>query len=254
MKDEQLALSPVRVPKTSELVADALRKRIVRGDLKEGQSLNSETQLMKQFAISRPTMREAVRILESESLITVSRGSRGGAVVSKPKVDVAARYAGLFLQVEGTTIGDIFFARNVIEPAAVRLLAEGPTNKILSSLREYVDNEAALLNDPESYMEQASHFGSFLIKLSGNKSLYFMANVFESILAEHSKYMVGKNFRKFSTKHAKVNIKSQTALINHIESGDTDAAANFWVLHLKNVGKVLLKGVESKAIVDIIGG
>src|SRR5438445_51107 len=106
----------VRVPKTAELVAAHLRRQIVRGELKEGDALPPETALMEQFSVSRPTLREAFRVLESEALITVRRGSHGGARVHVPNGDVAARYAGLVLQFRETTLADVLEARAVIEP------------------------------------------------------------------------------------------------------------------------------------------
>src|SRR5256885_7189092 len=75
----------VRVPKAAELVAGHVRSQIVRGELSEGDALPPESALMEQFDISRPTLREAFRILESEGLITVRRGARGGARVQDRK-------------------------------------------------------------------------------------------------------------------------------------------------------------------------
>ena len=69
----------VRVPKVAELVAAEIRRLIVRGEVEEGAALLPESELMVEFGVSRPTLREAFRILESESLISVTRGSRGGA-------------------------------------------------------------------------------------------------------------------------------------------------------------------------------
>ena len=74
--------STIRVPKTAELVADRLRRQIIRGELREGDSLPPEADLMAAYGISRPTLREAFRVLESEGLIDVHRGSRGGARAS----------------------------------------------------------------------------------------------------------------------------------------------------------------------------
>src|SRR5215475_2209197 len=88
---------PVRAPKTSELIAARLRRQIVRGVVKPGDKLPPETQLMGQFGVSRPTIREAFRILETERLIVVRPGSRGGAQVAAPDLTVAARYVGLLL-------------------------------------------------------------------------------------------------------------------------------------------------------------
>src|SRR5947208_1536000 len=113
----------VRVPKTAELVAAELRRQIVRGELKAGDALPPETNLMEQFGVSRPTLREAFRVLESEALITVRRGSRGGARIEVPTGDVAARHAGLLLQVRGTTLGDVYRARMIVEPPAAGMLA-----------------------------------------------------------------------------------------------------------------------------------
>jgi GntR family transcriptional repressor for pyruvate dehydrogenase complex len=68
----------MRAPKTGELIATHLRRQIVRGELLPGETLPAESQLMEQYGVSRPTLREAFRILESETLISVRRGSRGG--------------------------------------------------------------------------------------------------------------------------------------------------------------------------------
>src|SRR3546814_21144854 len=67
----------VRVPKTAELVARQIRNAIIRGELVDGDTLPAESHLIAEFEVSRPTIREAVRILESEGLVTVARGARG---------------------------------------------------------------------------------------------------------------------------------------------------------------------------------
>ena len=95
--------SRVRVPKMAELVAQQLRRQIIRGELPEGAALPSEAALMTQFGVSRPTLREAFRVLESEGLINVRRGAHGGARVQIPNGEAAARYAGLVLEFRGAT-------------------------------------------------------------------------------------------------------------------------------------------------------
>ena len=74
----------VRSPKTAELVAGTLRRMVVDGQLKDGDFLPNEAELMTHFGVSRPTLREAVRVLESERLVEVRRGSRTGARVRVP--------------------------------------------------------------------------------------------------------------------------------------------------------------------------
>jgi GntR family transcriptional regulator, transcriptional repressor for pyruvate dehydrogenase complex len=85
------ASGAVRSPKTAELVAPTLRRMVVDGQLTEGDFLPHETELMAHFGISRPTLREAVRVLESERLVEVRRGSRTGARVRLPGPEIVAR-------------------------------------------------------------------------------------------------------------------------------------------------------------------
>src|SRR6266849_1476838 len=113
--------SPVRIPKAAEIVSKELRNQIVRGILKMGDSLASEAELMTRFGVSRPTLREAIRILESEGLVSISRGARGGASVLGPNLRLAARHIGFVLQANGTTLADISRAHMIVEPAAARI-------------------------------------------------------------------------------------------------------------------------------------
>jgi DNA-binding FadR family transcriptional regulator len=62
------------------MVATHLRRQIVLGELKEGDQLPSESVLMEEFGVSRPTLREAFRILEAEGAITAPCGVRGAAL------------------------------------------------------------------------------------------------------------------------------------------------------------------------------
>ena len=66
----------IQAPKTAELIAARIRRGIACGQLADGDALPSELQLMDDFGVSRPILREAFRILESESLIEVRRGVR----------------------------------------------------------------------------------------------------------------------------------------------------------------------------------
>ena len=93
--------APIRSPKTAELVAGTLRRMVVDGQLKEGDYLPNEAELMTHFGVSRPTLREAVRVLESERLVEVRRGSRTGARVRVPGPEIVARPAGLLLELSG---------------------------------------------------------------------------------------------------------------------------------------------------------
>jgi DNA-binding FadR family transcriptional regulator len=65
-----------RNPKVAELVANAIRAQIVSGELREGDALESEAVLLDRYGVSRGTLREAMRMLEADSLISTTRGAR----------------------------------------------------------------------------------------------------------------------------------------------------------------------------------
>jgi len=66
-----------RLREKPQKIADELRSLIVSGELSEGDSLGHEPDLVERFGVSRPSLREALRILEAEGLVTVVRGVRG---------------------------------------------------------------------------------------------------------------------------------------------------------------------------------
>ncbi|WP_322766327.1 FadR/GntR family transcriptional regulator [Frankia sp. Cr1] len=173
----------VRVPKTAELVAAHLRRQIVRGELVEGDALPPEAVLMEQFGVSRPTLREAFRVLESEALISVRRGAHGGARVHTPNGDVAARYAALVLEHRGTTLADIHQARALIEPPCVRQIAERHTDDDLTELRAALTAVEAA-DDNHSQLQAAdTDFRGLLIELAGNQTLLVLAGMLRHIVS-----------------------------------------------------------------------
>ncbi len=106
--------------KMADMVAGRIRQMIARGELTDGEWLPTEPELMAQFGVSRPTLREAFRLLEADSLVTIRRGPPGGARVTVPGPEASAAQFGMLLTLTGTTLKDVYEARAVIEPAAAR--------------------------------------------------------------------------------------------------------------------------------------
>ncbi|HXO25302.1 MAG TPA: GntR family transcriptional regulator [Streptosporangiaceae bacterium] len=114
----------MRVPKIAELIADQIREQIGSRRLREGDRLPAEPALMSTFGASRPSVREALRILESDGLITVRRGVAGGAFVARPdhrRVAVRLRDAIRLWDIDPSEAAALI---DGAELAAVRRLAE----------------------------------------------------------------------------------------------------------------------------------
>ncbi|MCU1602240.1 MAG: FadR family transcriptional regulator [Frankiales bacterium] len=250
----------VRAPKTAELIARQLRGQVVRGDLKPGDTLPPEVQLLEQFGVSRPTLREAFRILETEGLISVRRGARGGAQVMKPDLSVAARYVGLLLQVQGTTIEDVYEARMVAEPYCARLLAKRRTKQDLTDLRDCVAELRAVVDagteqvpDPLKWSGLTYAFHELLMQRAGNNTLAVQGGVLQDIVHTHLDLTVSRNFRQAGTaERFRRTIRSYTKLIDLVEAKDADAAEAHWRTHMEVAGKALLgEDIKSKRVVDL---
>ena len=157
-----------RVPKTAELVAHRLRRQIISGELAEGDALPSEAMLTEAFGVSRPTLREAFRVLEAERLISVRRGARGGARVHAPSPDVAARYAGFVLEHQATTLADVYAARVMIESPCAALLAKRRTDRDLEQLWRSVDEGEAIGDDRHRLIRHHTEFHALVVRLADN--------------------------------------------------------------------------------------
>src|SRR5580704_17074489 len=93
-----MAVGPVnqmRQPRLAEMVSGVLRQRILTGAMGGDAELPTVDRLADEFGVSPPSIREALRILENEGLVTVRRGRSGGAVVHRPKPEGAAYLLGL---------------------------------------------------------------------------------------------------------------------------------------------------------------
>ncbi|MET7335423.1 FCD domain-containing protein [Nonomuraea sp. NPDC005650] len=250
----------VRAPKTAELIATQLRRRIVQGSLKPGAMLPSEIHLMEQFGVSRPTLREAFRILETENLLEIRRGSRGGALVLAPDVSVAARYVGLLLQFQGTTIDDVYEARMVAEPACARMLAERRSGQDLADLNEVIkDLESAIelrddsVPDHSLWSRLTYQFHELIMQRSGNKTLALQGAVLHDIVATHITLRVALHFdRAESPERFQRAIKAYKKLVALVEAQDADGAERHWRSHMKAAAHYLLKDdLHNKPVVDL---
>lgn len=228
----------LRVPKTAELVADRIRARIIAGDLAEEDSLPPEKQLMEQFGISRPTLREAFRILEAERLISVSRGSRTGARVSLPHVSSVSRYASFVLQASGVGVADLFEARLAIELFAVRRLARRGSKAKLTQLRAEIDRIESLSETgaTQEFFGAFAEAHSLLVKLGGNETLHFVIEMLQGLMSQVALKIIALHEETTEREKRKV-IKSFRGLIDLIEKGDGEGAAKHWRLHLINANK-----------------
>jgi DNA-binding FadR family transcriptional regulator len=243
----------LHVPKMAEVIVDRLRRQIVRGELAEDEALPSEHELQARFGVSRPTLREAFRILESESLIAVRRGTHGGALVRAPNTDVAARYTAFVLEHRETTLADLYEARIVIEPAAVGLLAAKRTDDDLARLRQALAEHDALVDQPQRSIRTHTAFHALLIELTGNRTLQVLAGMIQRIIERANWKHVESDAG--SAAHAQASGRGLAAhhrVVDFIAASDIASSTELWSKHLTEARDYLLRA-DVKTVLDLMG-
>lgn len=130
-----------KLPKASAVLADELRNQIVKTKMPAGRDLPSESDLIERTGYSRGTVREALRLLESEGLITTRRGPYGGVRVSRPDVSQATRSIAVLLALSDATLGDLFAFRRVVECATAALAATNASEEQIAAMFRATDDE-----------------------------------------------------------------------------------------------------------------
>ena len=251
--DLGFATSEVRVPKAAELVAGKIRRQIVSGELAEGASLPPEATLVTRYGVSRPTLREAFRILESEQLVVVRRGARGGAVVRTPRVEVASRSAQALLQYRGATLEDIHEARILLEPKAAALLAERRDPDAVARLVEIHDRELAAVNSPEDIRREGARFHQTVVELAGNRTLIMFSAMLTEIIEAHTarlqKLQAGGKVKR---RMRQAGHADHERLIDLVRAGATREAEQCWRQHLERVSQMLLSEVDAHTLLELV--
>src|ERR1700750_2584895 len=120
---QAIRLSPMEVPKASDVLATEIRERILSGEFVEGVPLPPERELVVQTRMSRTTVREALRILEVQGLIRIKAGRAGGAFVQRPGEESVAKSLELLIRGRQIRLASVHETREAIEPPCARLAA-----------------------------------------------------------------------------------------------------------------------------------
>ena len=237
--------------KAGERIAAALRRQIIRGEIRPGDALPPEPVLLEHFGVSRPSLREAFRILESESLISVHTGPGGGARVHELDPGVASRHLGLLLQYRGVALADLYEARVDIETASVARLCQIRTDEDLARLDAAVAESEPASLDPARYTGHEAAFSELLVELSGNTTLRCLAGMLYDVIRIH--------YRSFGTTHsgeqgrraARAAQRAHVRLVELLRERDEERARKHWESHLGDVARYVRDDL-GKTLVEVL--
>jgi DNA-binding FadR family transcriptional regulator len=226
-------------PRLAEMVAGVLRQRILDGDLQEGASLPKQEELLEEFRVSKPSIREALRILETEGLVVVRRGKIGGSVVRVPKPENVAYVLGMVLQSKQVGLSDVGAALARLEPLCTGMCAgrEDRHTEVVPLLRELVQASSDAIDDELEFTRLTLAFHQQLVARCGNETLILVVGTLESLWAAQEREWasrITKEGRFPERKERQAFVKAHQKLVDLIEKGNVDAALQAAVEHTKD--------------------
>lgn len=237
-----MRLTPMAVPKASDVLASELRERILSGEFAEDTPLPPERDLVSQTQMSRTTVREALRILEVQGLVRIKAGRAGGTFVQRPSQDSVATSISLLIRGRQLRLADLLETREAIEPFCARLAAQNRTEEDLAVLD--AANEAIATDDDLTSFLQANvdwHVG--VAAASHNELLTaFMSALSRAI------YTATENEAFVDAEVRNLTAKAHKSITNAIREGDPDAAVRRMNRHVHSYAKAVLEVEERERI------
>ena len=226
-------LTPSAPLNKTAYVARLLLNRVIEANIQPGSSFGTEADLLEQVGVSRPTLREGLRILEAQGVLELRPGPRGGIIVARPNVDVIAHSLSVYLRLNDVPFIEVLKARIAIEPT----LAHGAALNGDETHFEQMEATIKAMEDPacsdQVIYEENRKFHSAIAKASANPVLEaFWMSI--SILA--SGEADSMTYSKTNRKHI---IAAHKRILDACRNRDPDLASREMTEHLGELDELL---------------
>lgn len=223
-------------PRVADVVADSLRERVLSGDLADGDLLPRQEQLVEDFAVSPPSLREALRILETEGLVKTLRGNVGGARVEVPRAEKVAYLLAMVLQARGVSIDDVAVSLAELESlCAVMVARRADRAEVVARLRERIEESRAALHDLDAYVRSARRFHEDLVQACGNATLVIVLGAVEALWSAHVEELTLQRNKadSFDLAYRERSLTTHEEIADAIEAGDLGAVSRVVRAHME---------------------
>lgn len=171
--------------KTSEVVAFAIVRYIVDHGLSYGDRLPLEAEMVEHYRVSRESLREALRLLEAQGIVSIRRGPNGGPLVGRAESANLGRTMTLYFQLAGATYDELLAAWRMLEPLAAELAARNPHRAaVKAELAEHLgpfDDGGAR----SAYTEHSNRLHFSVTDLADNRVLTLIMGAVGDIIRTH---------------------------------------------------------------------
>ncbi len=249
----------MRQPRLAELVAEELRRRITSGEMRDGDLLPKLEELLDEFNVSKPSLREALRILETEGLITVRRGNMGGALVHAPGSHDAGYMIGLVLESRNVNVRDLAEAIKQFEPICAALCAGRPDRQtaVVPRLREIHERQRAAADDPLAFAAIGREFHEVLVEQAGNETIKLVMGALEAVWSAGERVWAQRAASTDSMPDGKTRtggLRAHERLIELIAKGDATGVAAAARKHLESAQLYAVAGADEPVRASAVRG
>jgi GntR family transcriptional regulator, transcriptional repressor for pyruvate dehydrogenase complex len=231
--------TPVRQARASGEIVAQIEKAIFDGDLSAGDRLDSERELAERFAVSRITVRDALRVLEARGLIHVKVGASGGAFVAESNADNVAESISTMVMLRRLTLSGVAEARTVVETATSELAAERGDEAALARIRAAVERGRGIVREQLPHTEASMEFHVTVAEAAGNELLTATVRAYRDLLVQTISDMR-------EPRSARATQKAHEEILEAIAAHDADAARKLMLAHLQDFEKRLRRWLQTQ--------
>jgi GntR family transcriptional repressor for pyruvate dehydrogenase complex len=243
---EASPFSTVRSARAHEQIVDQLQNLILSGKLAPGTRLPSERVMMVDFQVSRPTVREALRVAESMGLISVRPGDPGGSkVLCNPSIGITRVFDSL-LQAGCTSALELLEMRVVLDSSAAALASTQPKSRLTNLLE--VLREMQATTDLHTFAELDADFHEAVIVASGNRLFHL---VFRA-LNEPIRSLIENSLRSSQHRSREETLQQHLAIVDAIRNGEAHRAASAVRTHLREFYLPVLSAQDKPRITSFL--
>jgi DNA-binding FadR family transcriptional regulator len=224
----------LRALKTSEMVAREIVHDIVTRELQHGDRLPPEAQMLEDYSVSRESLREGLRLLEVQGLITIRRGPGGGPLVGTVDSANLGRASTLYYHLTGATYAELFDAWILVETLLAERAARNPDRKaVRMAMNPYVELvEHIEESELADYVEQTAGFHAVVAALGTNRVLELLLPTIGQIVTHH---VVVGNDPRGEVGH--IVGPDHVEIANAIRSGHARRAGQLMEKHIRGVAE-----------------
>ena len=212
---------------------------IREGRLKAGDQLPSERELAETFKVSRTSVREALRALETKGLI-ISRTGMGNFIADLPVESLVGPLAKLLIE-EKAALADIFEMRKLIEPHIAALAAERATRRDIERMKNILEKQSTAVNRGETGVDADAELHFAIGQATQNQALERLVSGLMEILSHSREESLQTLDRR------KASIESHRKILTAIEQHNRTKAQEAMLHHIEQVEENVLSSRKPQA-------